>query len=141
MIVWTRWGILAFVAFGLSVGLGFTLKAIIAPDAETNAGIVSTCLGIGFLLGAAALWSFSTYALPRLDKPQPQYVHQPLPQPLVDPSGRTVTHRLVPVVNQETGQQVFSRPSSTLFFIPLRFWPYAVAAVGVINLVLGFIRD
>ena len=52
-----------------------------------------------------------------------------------------MTHRLVPVVNQETGQQVFSRPSSTLFFIPLRFWPYAVAAVGVINLVLGFIRD
>lgn len=98
------------------------------------------CLGIGFFLGAAALWVFAEFALPRLDKPRPQFIHHQLPQPVVDAQGNTFTHRSVPVVNQETGQQVFTQPSSTLFFIPLRFWPYVIATVGVINIVVGLTR-
>lgn len=140
VILWTRWGILAFVAFGLSVGLGFGLQAILASDAVPGAGIENICLGFGFFLGAMALWAFAKFALPRLDKPRPQFIHQQLQQPVVVAHGFTVTHRAISVVNQETGQQVFTQPSSNLFFVPLRFWPYVIATVGVINIVGGLMR-
>lgn len=140
MIIWSRWGFLGFVFFGVSVGLGFMIKAIIAPDAEPSAGIVNTCLGVGFVLGAAGLWVFNTYALPKLDRPRPQFVWQELAQPIVEHNGSRRTHQAIPVVNQQTGEQVYSRPSSTLFFIPLRFWPFVIAAVGVGNIVVSFTR-
>ncbi|MCU1446198.1 hypothetical protein [Cryobacterium sp.] len=128
---------LVIVSFGLSVGLGFALKALGAPAADSNAPVTNTFLGTGFLLGAAALWAFSKYLLPKLDKAKPSFVYQPLAEPVVNERGAKVTHRPVAVVNQETGQQIWARPSSTFFFIPMRFWPYPLAAIGVVNVVIG----
>ncbi len=140
MIIWSRWGFIAFLAFGASLALGFAVETIVAPDAPPNAGILNICFGMGFLLGATGLWAFNIYALPRLDKPRPQFVHQKLAQPIVNQDGSSVTHQAVPVVNQQTGQQVYTRPSSSLFFIPMRFWPFVIAAVGVGSIVVGFTR-
>jgi len=140
MIIWSRWGILVFVFFGLSVGLGFSLKALGAPTAETNAPVTNTFLGAGFLLGAAALWAFTKYVMPKLDKAKPSFVYQPLAEPMINERGVKVTHRPVAVVNQETGEQIWTRPSSTFFFIPMRFWPYPIAAIGVVNVIIGFIQ-
>ncbi|ANP74390.1 hypothetical protein [Cryobacterium arcticum] len=139
MIIWTRWGILVFVFFGLSVGLGFALKGVFAPAVGSNEPATNTFLGTGFVLGAAALWAFSKYVLPRLDKARPSFVYQQLPEPAINERGVKVTHRPVAVVNQETGQQIWTRPSSTFFFIPVRFWPYPIAAIGVVNLIIGII--
>ena len=134
MIIWTRWGIVAFLFAGLSVGLGFLVESIFAPGAPSGSKASVAFLGVGFVLGAAALWAFVRYAIPHLDKPQPQFVRHKLAQPLVDHNGAVVTHQTVPVVNQQTGEQVYSRPSSTLFFIPIRFWPYLMAAGGVLTI-------
>ncbi|THV42759.1 hypothetical protein [Glycomyces buryatensis] len=35
------------------------------------------------------------------------------------------------LVDQQTGQQVVVRRRDTLFFIPMRFYPYVYAAVGI----------
>jgi len=139
MIIWSRWGILVFVFFGLSVGLGFALKGVFAPGVDSNAPATNAFLGAGFVLGAAALWAFARYLLPRLDKARPSVVYQRLPEPALNERGVKVTHRPVAVVNQETGEQIWTRPSSTFFFIPMRFWPYPIAGIGIINLAIGVI--
>lgn len=140
MIIWSRWGILVFVFFGLSVGLGFALQGLLAPSVGSNSPATNLFLGIGFLLGAAALWVFARHALPRLDKAKPSFVYRKLQEPAVNEHGVRMTHRPVAVVNQETGQQIWTRPTSTFFFIPVRFWPYPIAAIGLINIVIGLTR-
>ena len=139
MIIWSRWGILVFVFVGLSVGLGFGLKALIAPDADTNGPTTNVVIGVAFLIGAAGLWAFAKYVLPKMDKPTPAVIYEKLPEPVVNERGVKMTHRPVPVVNQETGEQVWNRPSSTFFFIPVRFWPYVLGAIGVFNVIVGIV--
>jgi len=139
MIIWSRWGFLVFVFFGLSVGAGFLLRAVIAPSVDSSSPATNSFLGAGFVLGAAALWAFVKYVLPRMDKSKPAVVYQPLAEPVVNGNGVKMTHRPVAVVNQETGEQIWTRPTSTFFFIPMRFWPYPIAAIGVINLVIGLV--
>jgi len=140
MIIWSRWGILVFVFVGLSVGFGFILKAIIAPDVDTNGPTTNILIGTAFILiGGAGLWAFAKYVLPKMDKPTPAFVYEKLPEPVVNENGVKMTHRPVPVVNQETGQQIWNRPSSTFFFIPVRFWPYPLAAIGVVNVIVGIV--
>ena len=141
MIIWSRWGIVVFVFVGLSVGLGFALQAALAPTLDSGSSAMSLWIGTGFLLGAAGLWAFAKYVLPRLDKPTAAFVYQPLPEPVVDENGVRTTHRAVAVVNQETGQQIWTRPSSTFFFVPVRFWPYVIGAIGVLNVVIGLISN
>lgn len=139
MIIWTRWGILVVVFGVLSLALGFGLKALLAPAVRSNSLGMSFFMGLAFLIGAAALWAFAKYVLPRMDKARPLWVTEKLPEPIVNEHGAKVTHRQVPVVNQETGQQVYAQPSSSLFFIPVRFWPYILGAFGVVNTVIGVI--
>lgn len=140
MIIWSRWGIVVFVFFGLSVGLGFALKALLTPSTGSNEASTNLFLGTGFIVGAVALWAFARFALPRLDRASPSFVYQKLPEPVLNDRGVKVTHRPVAVVNQETGQQIWNRPSSTFFFIPVRFWAYPVAAIGVVNVIVGLTR-
>lgn len=66
-----------------------------------------------------------------LDKPRQQVVLQRLPQPVVHPNGMKQTHQPIPVVNPQTGEPLYVRPRSSLFFVPVAAWPYVVAAVGV----------
>ena len=139
MIIWSRWGILVFVFFGLSVGLGFGLKSLAAPAVDSNAPISGVFFGIGLLLGATALWAFSTYLLPKLDKASPAFVYERLAEPVTGVHGGKLTHRPVAVVNQETGQQIWNRPRSTFFFIPVRFWVYPIALGGLVSIITGLI--
>ncbi|MDO9062938.1 MAG: hypothetical protein Q7U41_00010, partial [Microbacterium sp.] len=61
-----------------------------------------------------------------------------LTQPAVQlPDGTVQPPRQVPAVNPETGQAVWVQPSSSLFFIPVRFLPYVMAAIGVIVLIVN----
>jgi hypothetical protein len=141
MIIWSRWGIVVFLFVGLSVGVGFALQAALAPTTDSSSSAMNLWIGAGFILGAAGLWAFAKYLLPRLDKPTAAFVYHQLPEPVVDENGVRTTHRAVPVVNQETGQQIWTRPSSTFFFVPVRFWPYVIAAIGVLNVVIGLIGN
>jgi hypothetical protein len=141
MIIWSRWGIVVFASIGISVGLGFVLKAIFTPNVSINEPSGNILIGIGFLLGAIGLWAFSTYALPKLDKPKPSFVYEQLPEPYVNERGVKMTQLPVAVVNKETGEQVFTKPTSTFFYIPVRFWPYVVAAIGVFNIIVGIVGD
>lgn len=139
MIIWSRWGILVFVFFGLSVGLGFGLKELFSPDSPTDGALTNLFIGLGFAIGAGALWSFCTLALPRLDAPKPLVLTEPLPEPVRTESGATRTHRVVPMLHPETGEQLFSRPRSTFFFMPMRFWWILLAVIGLINIGIGVI--
>lgn len=140
MIIWTRWGILVFVIFGLSVGAGFLLKAIAAPGLANSAPQTNVFIGIGFLLGAVGCWAFDRFALAKLDAPKPAVIWQQLAQPYVNEHGLTVKQEAVPILHPQTGEQVYVRPRSTLFFIPVRFWPYPIAALGIVNIVIGFVN-
>ena len=42
------------------------------------------------------------------------------------------THRVIPILHPETGQQVMTNPTSTLFFVPLRYWPFVLGGLGVL---------
>ncbi len=140
MIIWSRWGILVFVFFGLSVGLGYLLRAALAPGLDASAPQMNFFIGTAFLIGAAVFWAFCVLALPKLDKPKPIFVYEKLSEPATHPDGSKMTHRSVPVVHPETGQQVWQEQRSTFFFIPMRFWPYLIAAVGVVVIIVGATR-
>jgi len=139
MIIWSRWGILVFVSIGVSVGLGFGLKALFDPGSPTDGALTNLFIGLGFIIGAGALWSFCTLALPKLDAPKPLVLTERLAEPVRTEGGATRTHRVVPMLHPETGEQVFSRPRSTFFFVPMRFWWILLAAIGLINIVIGVI--
>lgn len=124
---------------GLSVGLGFIIKAIFAPDVLTNSSTTNICIGSGFVLGTVGLWAFTKYLLPKLDKAKPAFVYEQLPAPVKNENGVTMTHRPVAVVNQETGEQVWTKPSSTFFFFPVRYWIFVLAAISLINLLTGVV--
>lgn len=38
------------------------------------------------------------------------------------------------VIEKDTGKEIVQRRSHSLFFVPLRFWPYVLAALGVVFL-------
>lgn len=63
-------------------------------------------------------------------------VLQPLAEPVVV-DGVTMNSQPVPVLNQQTGEEIWTRPSSTFFFIPLKYWSYVIGAVGVLNIGLA----
>ncbi|MBF6949381.1 hypothetical protein HN261_21930, partial [Acinetobacter baumannii] len=71
---------------------------------------------------------------PHLDKPRQQFVVQQLPQPV---GGQT--YRQVPLAHPETGQPIWVQPRSSLFFIPVRYWPAILASIGVLVTFLGFV--
>ncbi|HEV7949850.1 MAG TPA: hypothetical protein VGP24_08805 [Glaciihabitans sp.] len=139
MIVWQRWGILVFIFFGLSVGLGFALKSVIAPTLDSNEPTMNLFMGTGFILGAVALWCFNAFALTRLDKPRLSVVHERVSEPVTNAQGHQEFFRAVPVLHPVTGEQMVIRPRSTFFFIPMVFWPYAIAALGIVVLIVGFV--
>ena len=114
MIIWTRWGILSF--FGFGVGVGLALGTISLFHLPEQGLIVPTLV---FTCAAAVNWAMARWLYPRLDKPRPVTVTRPLPQPYTWPDGRVQTHEVVPVFDPE-GQPIWTFPSSSLFFIPVK---------------------
>ena len=130
MIIWSRWGILLLPIVGLGLGVGALLGAIVSGI--SGADVTSVFLGPGLILGGFFVWLFDRYALPHLDRPRQQFVLQPLPQPFTHPNGVRQTHQQVPVVHPQTGQPLWVRPRSSLFFVPVRYWPFIVAGIGLV---------
>ena len=139
MIIWSRWGILAFLFIGVGVGLGFLLATILGV-VEKSGPVNGVFVGIGFLLSAVGLFFFNRYVMDRhLDKPRAMTVTRQLAQPYTHPDGRVQTHEVVPAVDGQSGQPIVVQPRSTLFFIPMRFWPYIIAGLGVVLIIVNAI--
>ena len=139
MIIWSRWGILLLPIVGLGIGVGAAVGAVI--DAVTGADLAPNLfIGVGLVLSGLLVWLFDRFALPHLDAPRPQVVLQRLPQPVVQPNGVRQTHVQVPVVNPATGQQVWVRPRSSLFFVPVGIWPFVVAGIGLVLTIASAVR-
>jgi hypothetical protein len=75
-----------------------------------------------------------------LDRPRQQVVLQPLAQPYVHPDGVGQTHQQVAPVHPQTGEPVWVRPRSSLFFIPVRYWPFVVAGIGIVLTISSAVR-
>lgn len=129
MIIFSRWGLLVPLAMGVGVLCAFGLNRLIAPDVTTGPGF-GVFIGVGWLVAAALTWVLVRFVVrPHLDKPRPLHVLHQLPQPIITKRGRK-THRQVPAVDPETGQQIYTRPRSTFFFIPLSVWPIILGVFG-----------
>lgn len=74
-----------------------------------------------FWYGAAVNLALTLWVFPRLDRPKPATMTRPLAQPAVDDHGRPRRTEVVPLFDPEGNQLLFT-PSSTLFFIPARFY-------------------
>ncbi|WBU39189.1 hypothetical protein [Homoserinibacter sp. YIM 151385] len=142
MIIWSRWGILVLLFVGLGVLLGFLLANVVAAASGTTAAEsgpgVGVFVGIGFVLSAGLLHLVARATIGRvIDKPRQATVVEKLAQPEPGPGGGMRTHRTVAVVHPETGQPVWIRPTSTFFFIPVRFWPFVLAGLGLVIAVVN----
>lgn len=139
MIIFSRWGFFVFLFLGLGVGLGFLLHA--ASGLEADAGpTIPIFIGLGQLLSAIGLYFFVRSVIDgRLDKPRPAYFLEQLAQPYVHPNGVRQTHQQLPVLHPQTGEQIYDRPRSTFFFVPVRYWPFLLAAFGLVLIVGGVV--
>jgi hypothetical protein len=134
VIIWSRWGFLVLLPLGLGAATGSLLAWIVVPG-EHEGGLYSVFLGLGIVLGGFYTYLFDRYVIDRyLDKPRQHVVLEPLAQPV---GGQT--HRQVPLVHPETGLPVVSKPRSTLFFIPTRYWPVIFVVLGALVLFLSAI--
>jgi len=135
MIIWTRWGILAFLFVGLGVALGFILYELFGPTDVRNSSLTGVFVGLGLILGGVGFYFFERFVMRvHLDKPRPVMLTQ---QAVQLPDGSVQPARQVPAINPETGQPVWVQPSSSLFFIHVRFWPYIIAAIGLVAFVVN----
>jgi hypothetical protein len=139
ILIWQRWGILVFLFVPLAIGLGFLLKAIFGVQANSGAP-VGVFVGLSFILSAVALYFVAKATIGKvIDKPQPAVVWQQLAEPVKNENGTTQTHRAIPVTDPDTGQQLWTTPRSTLFFIPVRFWPFILGGLGVLLFAINLI--
>jgi hypothetical protein len=135
MIIWSRWGILVLPFVGIGVLLGFGLFAAFGFAGNRNSSLTGVFIGIGLILGAAAFYFFEKLVMRvHMDKPYPVMLTQ---QAVRLPDGTVQPPRQVPAINPETGQAVWMKPSSTFFFVPVRFWPYVLAALGVVVVIVN----
>lgn len=138
MIIWARWGIFAFLFIGLGVGLGFLLKSAAGLGPVAESSVSGMFVGTGFLLAGVGLFFFDRHVVrAHLDKPRPLTVTRQLAEPYRHPDGRVQTHEVVSAVDPQTGQQIVVTPRSSLFFIPLQFWPYIIVALGLVVLTIN----
>lgn len=140
MIIWSRWGILVMLFVGLGVGLGFIINRLAGVPHDTGP-TVGLYIGLGLVLSSVLLFVTITATVGKvIDKPRPVVVWQQLAQPMTLEDGTTVTRRPVPVTDPDTGEQLWTTPTSSLFFIPVRFWPYVLAGIGVVLIVINLIE-
>ena len=139
MIIWSRWGILVVLFGGLGVLIGFLLMTIVGFR-QGDSPTTGVFIGIGLMLSSVALYFFDREVVRRhLDKPRPLMLTQQYNPPITNPDGSLTYARQVQAVHPETGQPVVTRPTSTLFFIPVQFWPYLLVAIGLVVLVSNVI--
>lgn len=128
-----------FLFVGLGVALGFGLKALAGVTATNGAG-VGVFIGLGFLLSGALLWFFNRLVVGKyIDKPKPAVMYEQLAQPVVHENGVTERHRVIPILHPDTGQQIWTNPVSTFFFVPIKYWSFVLAALGLVIFIINLI--
>lgn len=139
ILIWQRWGILVFLFVPLGIGLGFLLKAIVGVQPNSGAP-VGVFVGLGFILSSIAMYFIIRATVGKvIDKPQPAVVWQQLAEPVTNENGVKQTHRAIPVTDPDTGAQLWTTPRSTLFFVPVRFWPFILGGLGVLIFAINLI--
>ena len=139
MIIWSRWGIVVLLFFGLGVGLGFIIMAILGIH-ERSGPVNGIFVGLGFLLSGVGLYFFNKHVVDKhLDKPRLAVIYEKLAEPVRAENGAVTTHRVVPVVHPETGQQIVTKPTSSFFFVPVRYWVYVLPAIGLLVLLINLV--
>jgi hypothetical protein len=139
MIIWSRWGILVMLFVGLGVGLGFIIKTLAGVEAKSGP-TVGLYIGLGFILSAVLLFFAVRLTVGKIiDKPRPAVAWQQLAEPVKLENGATQTHRPVPITDPDTGAQLYTNPRSTFFFIPVKYWPYLLAALGVVLILINVV--
>lgn len=139
MIIWSRWGIVVLLFIGLGVGLGFAIAGILGL-VESSGPRNGVFVGIGFMLSAVGLYFFDKYVLDKhLDKPRAAVIYEKLAQPVKLENGATQTHRAIPVTHPETGQQLVTKPTSTFFFVSVRYWPFVMGGLGILVFIINLV--
>ena len=134
MIIWSRWGILVPLVAAPGVAVLALLALLVLPGGSANP-TYGVFMGLGLMLGGLTTYLFNRFVLePHLDAPRQQFVLERLPHP-----NGSQTHRRVALVHPETGQPVWVRPRSTLFFVPFRIWPAIIVTLGALLTFLGFV--
>jgi len=129
VIIFSRWGffVLLFGAAGSLLGLG--IQALVTGSVEPGRFVF---FGLGEMIAAAGLWFFSRAVIDRhLDKPKPITITERLAQPYVHPNGAVQHFQTIPLLHPQTGQQMWTQPRSTFFFMPVIYWAYLIGAVGL----------
>lgn len=134
MIIWSRWGFLVVLIALAGLGIGGLLTAAFSSLLDPS----TLFIGVGLLLAAGGIWAFNQYVLPKMDKPVPVTVMSP---PSVDQFGRPIPPHPVQAIHPQTGQPLFRRPNSSLFFIPFGIWTWVVGGLGALLLVVGAITS
>lgn len=134
MIIWSRWGFLVVLFVAAGLGIGGALTGAFASLASLG----PLFYGVGLLLSAGGIWAFNQYVLPKMEKPRPVMVMAP---PGVDQWGRPIPAHPVQAINPQTGQPLFRRTQSSLFFIPFGIWTWVVGGIGALLLVLGAVTS
>ncbi|MFT4109053.1 hypothetical protein [Propionicimonas sp.] len=132
MIIWSRWGFLSFLGFGLGVGLAFATASAFGLD--TSGMLMGALI---FLWAAAINFLLARLVYPRLDKPRQVTVTRQLPQPYTWPDGRVQTHEVVPALDPQ-GRAMWVTPRSSLFFIPATILWIPLGAVSLVLAVASF---
>jgi hypothetical protein len=139
VIIWSRWGILVLLAVMPGVLVGGLLGT--AFDGGSAGPGFAVFFGFGLVLSGLCVYLLDHFVIARhLDKPRQHVVLQPLAQPITHPNGVRQTHQQIPLVNPQTGEPVWVRPSSSLFFIPTRIWPFILAGIGILVTLVSAIR-
>ena len=131
MIIWRGWGILAFLAFGLSVGL----TSILATLSGTNMDNATWQAILAFCIGGAAVYYLGRYlnttrptALFAKDRAQELgYTTQGLDnevRPLL-------LEEQPPLIREESAVLKQLRNRHTLFFIPIQWWGILLPLAGI----------
>lgn len=134
MIIWSRWGFLTFICIGL--GVGMALGIVPALTGETPTGLTPAVI----IFGVAGLLNLLLvqFVYARLDKPRPVTYTVALPQPIVHPNGVKQTSEVRTALDEE-GNPLWRRPSSSLFFIPVRAWTWIFLIGAVVLLVISLV--
>ena len=139
MIIWSRWGIVVLLFFGLGVGLGFLLMALLGIR-ESGGAVPGIFVGLGFILSGAGLYFFNKHVVDKhLDKPRAAVIYEKLAEPVRAENGTVQTHRVVPILHPETGQQLVTKPTSSFFFVPIKYWVYVLPSIGLFVLIINVV--
>lgn len=139
VIIWSRRGILVLVAIMPGVLVGGLLGTALNGGSGNGPGF-SVFFGFGLVLSGICAYLLDHFVIARhLDKPRQQFVLQPLALPVTHPNGVRQTHQQIPLVHPQTGEPLWVRPRSSLFFIPTRIWPYILAAAGIVVTIVSAI--